>query len=511
MVEPQGPQQMKPIHLLATLLAVLPGSILPITLTAAATTSNWPQFRGPNGSGIAPDDKPAPVYFGARTNQHWQTEIPRGHSSPCVWGDRIFLTGFDTTNKVAETICVVRANGMVLWRKSAPKFELEKSMHEFNSPAAPTPAADGERVVVYFPPYGVLAYDHAGKEVWNRPLPLPPTDYGNGSSPIIHGGLVLVQRDGNSTNSHVLALDAKTGKTRWTVERPLNGESYSTPMVWTHDGVSELITVGNGRLDAYDVKNGKARWWTPGLTFLPIGTAVAGDGLLFASSAGAAGESEPPYVGKWEDVLAQFDKDKDGQLAKEEVPEDVTFKWRKNVPDDILGNNLPWRWLLFTLFHPAKADVFTREDWKQVAEFIVKNPNNLMAIKPGGNENISRTHLAWKGTRGIPDMPSPLYYRGRVYLMMDCGMLTSYDAKSGKLVMDRERIGVTSQFVSSPVAAGGNIYVASLPGKIAVIKAADKLEVVAVNDLKENITATPAVLEGKIYVRTANHLAAFGN
>ena len=200
----------------------------------------------------------------------------------------------------------------------------------------------------------------------------------------------------------------------------------------------------------------------------------------------------------------------DGKLTRAEVPEDVTFKWRKNVPDGILGNHLPWRWLLFTLFHPAQEDVFTKEDWKQVEEFVARNPNNLMAIRPGGDGNISKSHRAWKGTRGIPDMPSPLWYRGRVYLIMDGGMLTSYDSTSGRLLMDRERIGVTSQFVASPVAAGGNIYVSSLPGKIAVIKTADALEVIAVNDLKESITATPAILDGKIYVRTAERLSAFG-
>jgi outer membrane protein assembly factor BamB len=215
-------------------------------------------------------------------------------------------------------------------------------------------------------------------------------------------------------------------------------------------------------------------------------------------------------MGKWQEVLEKLDKNKDGELALDEVPEDVTFKWRKNVPDGMLGNELPYRWVLFTLFHPAQTNVFTRDDWKQVEEFVKKNPNSLVAIKPGGRGNISTTHVSWKATRGIPDMPSPLWYRGRVYLMMDGGMLTSYDAKTSKLLLDRERIGVTSQFMASPVAAGGNIYVASLPGKIAVVKAADTLEVASVNDLKEQITATPAVLDGKLYVRTANHLAAFG-
>jgi len=108
---------------------------------------------------------------------------------------------------------------------------------------------------------------------------MPPTDYGNASSPITYDDLVILQRDGNSTNSHLQALDAKSGQTRWTIERPLHRESYSTPILWRDDGVTELVTVGNGRLDAYDARSGAAHWWTPGLSFFPIGVAVTGDGI----------------------------------------------------------------------------------------------------------------------------------------------------------------------------------------------------------------------------------------
>ena len=494
--------------------APLVAAIFAVTLhrpvTAGVEPANWPQFRGPNGSGLSPDDKPAPTHFGPDTNRLWQTELPRGHSSPCIWGDRIFVTGFDATNKALQTICLDRASGKVLWRKAAPSVFLEKSMHEFNSPAASTPATDGAGVYVHFGGYGALAYDFKGEELWKRPLPMPPTDYGNASSPIAYDGLVLLQRDGNGTNSHVLALDGKSGQIRWTVERPLHRESYSTPMLWRHDGITELVTVGNGRLDAYDARDGAARWWTSGLSFFPIAVAVAGDGMLFASSAGAGSESEPPYIDSWEEILGKFDKNKDGKVDKDEVPEKATFHWRKSVPAEIEGNTLSYRWLLFTFFDADKDGVFTTEDWKGVREFTAKNPNSVMAIRPGGSGNVSKSHVAWKGTRGIPDMPSPLHYRDRLYLMMDGGMLTSYDASTGKLVMDRERVGLTSQFAASPVASGGNLYLASVPGKVAVVKAADTLEVLAINDLKERIIATPAVLEGRIYIRSEYHLSAFG-
>ncbi len=490
--------------------AGLVGSIS-LAAATASVSAGWPQFRGPNGSGIASDDRAAPTDFGANQGLLWQTELSSGHSSPCIWGDRIFLTGFTAETKKLETICLDRTNGKILWRQPTPDVAIEKPVHKFSSPAASTPATDGERVYVYFGSYGILAYDFAGKEVWTRPLPTPPTHYGTASSPIVSGDLVLLQRDGNSTNSQLLALEAKTGQTRWTAERPLSGESFSTPMIWKNGGKEEVIAVGNARLAAYDLRDGKERWWAPGISFQPIGVAVAGEGLLFASSSGVAGESEPPYIGTWEEILGKFDANKDGQLAKDEVPENATFIWRKDVPKEVRGNTIPYRWFLFDFFEGGKDGIFTATDWKEVEEFTAKNQNTLMAIRPGGSGNVASTHTPWKAGRGIPDMPSPLYYRGRVYLVMDGGRLTTYEAKTGKIVLDRERLGASEQFASSPVAAGGNIYVASVTGKVVVIKAADTLEVLAINDLAESIVATPAIVAGRLYVRTAGHLYAFGH
>jgi outer membrane protein assembly factor BamB len=205
-----------------------------------------------------------------------------------------------------------------------------------------------------------------------------------------------------------------------------------------------------------------------------------------------------------------MDRNGDGQLSKDEVPQDAAIQLRKEVPKETPGNMLSYQMLFFAFFDANKDGIFTRDEWTALEQFMVKNRNNMMAIRPGGSGNISTSHVRWRGTVGLSEMPSPLYYRGRVYFVKDGGMLTSYDAKSGKVVLDRERLGVASQFVASPVAAGGNIYAASVPGKVAVIHAADRLEVLSLNDLGEGITATPAVVEGKIYIRTAKQLWAFG-
>ena len=489
--------------------SAFPCLVLAMTLSVHAANS-WPQFRGPNGSGIAADDRTGPIAFGPERGRLWRTELPPGHSSPCITGDRIFLTGFDAATKRLEALGLDRADGRILWRHQAPAAPLDKNMHSFSNPAASTPATDGERVYVYFGSYGLLAYDLAGRLVWQRPLPTPPTDYGTASSPIVHEGIVLLQRDGNGPDSELLALDGRTGEIRWRAARPASRESFSTPMIWAQDQAKEIVVVGNARVTAYDFRDGRERWFASGISFLPINVAVAGDGLLFASSAGVGAESEPPYLGTREEIFAQFDQNKDGRLTKDEVPANASFVWRKDAPENMRGNRVTYRWILFDYFEGGKDGVFTAEEWKEVEEFTAKNQNTLMAIRPGGRGNIGATHRPWQAHRGIPDIASPLYYRGNIHLLMDGGRLTIYAAATGKLVLDRERLGVNERFAASPIAGGGHLYAASAEGKIAVLRFADKLEVVARNDLAEPIVATPALVDGRLYVRTTKSLQAFG-
>jgi outer membrane protein assembly factor BamB len=501
---------MRPHSFRITSTAGVLASIVLAASASGALAAHWPQFRGPNGSGIAPDDQPGPVRFGPEENVIWRTAIPPGHSSPCIWGDRIFLTAFDSQTGRLETLCLDRQTGGVLWRKLAPAVELDPALHRFNSPAASTPATDGERVYVYFGSFGMLAYDFAGRELWQRPLPVPPTREGTASSPIVHRDLLWLQRDGNSADSHLLAVDTKTGETRRTISRPLHGASYSTPMIWEHDGHELLITAGAGRVDAYDAGDGAEVWWMAGLTFAPIGVPVAGNGLLFASASGTGTRHEPISLPDWPELLEQFDHDGDGRLAKLEVPEDTAIQLRPEVPRDTPGNLLTYRFIFFEMFDGDRDGYFTREEWEGLQSFLQSNRDNLLAIRPGGRGNTTTSHLAWRSTTGLSEMPSPLFYRDRLYFVRNGGMFTSYDPQDGTIIIDRERIGAMGQYVASPVAAGGHIYAASHPGRVTVIRAADKLDVLAVNNLGEEIMATPAVLEGRLYVRTEKHLYAFG-
>ena len=172
----------------------------------------------------------------------WQAPVPPGHSSPAIWNDYIFITGIE--NNALVVIALRRRDGTLLWRQRAPSDHVEK-VHPFSNPAASTPTTDGQRVYTYFGSYGLLAHDFTGKEVWRKPLPAPSTQYGAATSPIVFDGKVILQLDGNDGRSELLAFDARTGDLIWKTPRPLLRESWSTPIVWTHNGRHEIIVVGN--------------------------------------------------------------------------------------------------------------------------------------------------------------------------------------------------------------------------------------------------------------------------
>ena len=180
-------------------------------------TKVWPQFRGPGGSGIARDSSGLPVHFGPDENVVWKTPIPSGVSSPCIWGDRIFLTSFDNDDRKLETLCIDRKTGEILWRRDIPVKRIEK-VHRVNSPAASTPTTDGKHLYVYAGSYGLTCYDIEGNQIWDKTLPLAKNYYGTASSPILAGNLLVVAVQGEK--SYLLAADARNGATVWKVDRP---------------------------------------------------------------------------------------------------------------------------------------------------------------------------------------------------------------------------------------------------------------------------------------------------
>jgi outer membrane protein assembly factor BamB len=467
----------------------------------------WPQFRGPNGQGVSTLTAP-PSGFGLSSNLLWSIAMPPGHSSPVIAGGRIFLTSFDGGK--LHTLAVDQRSGKLLWRKAAPAGVIEP-VHEFASPAAPSPLATEDRVVVHFGSCGLLCYDFAGRELWSVPLPTPKSTYGTSSSPIRVGSTAVIVLDSNDKTSRLLAVNLADGSTAWETARPLSGAGWATPMLWEHGGGSEIIVPGARRLISYDSRSGRDLWWMDGYSPETISVPVAGEGLLFVSSSGLAG---PPTEGfesmSWAE-MAKLDRNGDGVIQKAEVPADFRFTLRPELPPDHPGRYVPGLFAkMFDGVDGNRDGTLTEAEFTAfVKQWGARAKPSLKAIRPGGSGDVAKSHVAWQLAKGIPEIPSPLFHRGRIYLVRDGGFLTCAKAATGELLF-QERVGAEGSYCASPVAVGNLIFLASHNGVLVCIDAAEgQLHVLARNNLGERIWATPALADGTIYVRTEKHLYAF--
>ena len=459
-----------------------------IACMSNAAESFWPQFRGPNSSGVSDTAKP-PLEFGPGTNQLWKISVPSGASSPCVWRDLIFLTGFE--NGKLLTLCYQRGDGKLLWKHEAHADKLEEFHAEEGSPAASTPATDGKRVVSYFGSCGLVCYDLKGTELWQYQLPVAQTagGFGSGSSPIVADGLIIVNRD-QVTNCSLLAVDLKTGKKVWEAARPDVTQSFGTPIFWKNGGASEVVMSGSLKMKGYDLKTGEERWTLAGMPSFTCTTPVLGDGMLFF--AGWAPGKEPGTFPSFADLAKMADKNNDGKIDAEEAKAAGFGGFFKSM--DVNGDG-----------------VITAEDIDMMKAQMSKGENVMVAVKAGCKGSLSAEQVAWKTTVGLPYVPSPLYYRGRVYLVKDGGMASCFDAKTGKSYYEKERLDAAGSYYASPIAADGRIYFVSLTGKVTVVAAGgDQPKVLKQVDFGERICATPAPVEKTLYLRTASSMFAFG-
>ena len=471
------------LFLLAALLSTTAGSVF----SADSTAPNWPQFRGPNAAGVSADAKP-PVKISPTQNVLWSIKVPWSPSSPCIWGDWIFLTTFDDGQ--LDTRCHDRADGKLLWSQKIKPEHIEVFHGTDGSPAASTPATDGTHVVSYFGSFGLVCHDTAGKELWRRPLPVAISggSFGTGTSPIIAGDRVLLNRD-QDLGSSLMAVDVSTGKTVWETPRPEAMGSFGTPIIWKNKDVDEVVLAGSLRIKGYDLKTGTERWVVDGITGFVCTTPVLGDGLLFFA-AWSPGKSDFPWP-TWDAFLGQNDKNHDGVVGLDEL-DPAQRDFMRGLDRNRDGK-------------------IAKDDWDQLQAATAKAENVMLAIKPGGSGNITSTHVDWKFARGLPYVPSPVFVDGRVYLVKDGGMISSLDARTGKAIYTQERLGAIGSYYASPVAADGHIYLASLPGKLTVVTVGgDKPEILHQADFGERIFATPALVGNKLYLRTATRLWAFG-
>lgn len=472
---------------------------------------NWNQFRGPNGQGVAPADR-IPVHFGPEMNVLWKTVMPAGHSSPVIWNDRIFLTAVEPANKrELITLAIDRQDGKILWRQVVPA-ETQGRFHPLNNPASSTPVADDKHVYVYFGTYGLLCYDHAGNDLWRRKIDTPRSKYGMATSPILVEGKVILVLDGDGGSSRVLAVHRDTGRTVWEQPRSLFEAGWSTPMIWRHDDAAELVVLGSKRLTAYDPSTGEEIWWAGGFPPETVTVPVAGDGLVFASAAalGGRGDDEWDAAGTWKFTVEEFDRNHDNQIQRDEMTKGFAFIQRPELPRDHPGYGLPVRDMdiLLRIFDHDKNRIIGEAEWMQtMSGFAAHSQPNLLAIRPGATKDARPSHVAWEIRRGIPETPSLLYCQGKLYLLRDGGVLTCLEAATGRELF-RRRLGAPGQYIASPIAAGDKIVAASVRGIVTVIQVDDELKILAQNNFREKIFATPAIAENQIVLRTAGHLYA---
>jgi outer membrane protein assembly factor BamB len=449
---------------------------------------SWPQFRGPNSSGISKEGNP-PIHFGAKSNVVWKTELPSGHSSPCVVSDRIFLTGVEDGKLV--TLGLDARTGKILWKQPAPAEKIE-STHKVGSPASATPTSDGERVYSYFGSFGMIAYDVAGHEQWRTPLEIGLVINGSGTSPALLEKHLVVNCDQQDGKSFIIALEPKSGKTLWKTPRPEFPSSYTTPVLWDHDGRKDVVLVGSVRTVGYGLEDGKERWsvrGTEGISVAP--TPVIGNGQLIVMSR-AFGGSRIPTFGEF---VAQNDKDGDGKISRAEAPSYLREHGGFIATD-------------------RDRDGFISDaEWSGMRDLIMRGEHGIFAMRTPGKEgtgDLTASHVMWKEKKGVADVSSPLLYRDRIYVVQSGGRVSCYEANSGKVLFEQERLGADAGYYASPVAAAGRIYAASTSGAVVVFEPGDSLKVLATNELGDAIMATPAIAGDRLYVRTAAYLWAFG-
>ena len=461
--------------------------LLTATFMVAANPADWSQFRGPNGSGVS-DAGGLSAEFGPGKNLIWRTQLPQGHSSPVISGDRIFLTALDGGKLV--TFCLDRTGGEILWRRQAPRDRIA-SLNRFNNSASPSPVSDGENVYVFFADFGLLSYGPDGDERWRLPLGSFDNIMGMAASPILAGGKLILVCD-QDAGSYMIAVDPGNGKTLWKTGRPEYTRGYATPLVHRPDsGPLELIVPGAYQVAGYSLDDGEKLWWASGIAFEVKSLAVSDGSMLYVHGWSSTGDGPNEKLPPFSEALARHDADKDGRFSRTEAFSPMMSK-------------------RFSSYFDFDRDGFVDEgDWENTQMRLAAR-NALLAVKLGGRGDLTESNIVWRHRRTLPNVPSPLLYRNVLYLVKDGGILTSLNPKTGEVYKQARLPAALGRYWASPVAADGKVYLASEEGRVSVLKAAAEWEILATNDLADEIFASAAIEDGRIYFRTRGALYCFG-
>ena len=466
-----------------------------LALSAACLTADggwWPQFRGPQGQGIA-HTREIPLEFGPSRNVAWKAETPEGHSSPVLTEDRIFLTAFEDDR--LYVLAINREDGRELWRREVPRPRRE-IYNDLHGPASPTPVTDGSNVFAFFGDFGLISFDGHGHERWRLPMGPFQNINGHGSSPILADGLLILVVDQN-IDSYLLAVDPADGRVVWKTDRSETTRGYGTAGVYRpSDGPSQLVVPGAYRVISYDLRTGEKLWWVDGMAWQLKCVPVFDGDTIYINAWEAGGDpGQQKQTLSWNEVLERHDNDGDGKLSREETP------------DEGLRRDRPW------IEHDLDADGYLgRRDWEFYA--ARRAPvNNLVAIRPEGRTgDLTTSGVLWRYAKSLPNTPSPLLLNDTLFLVKDGGIFQSVDPRKGEPVkIGRLGPDAMERYWASPVAADGKIYVVDEDCTVTVVKPAAEWEPLATNSVDGICIATPAIADGRLYLRTDRALYAFGS
>ena len=455
---------------------------------ARVDAADWPQFRGLYGSAFDPSGDKLPAEIGPDQNQLWKTPLPPGHSSPIVVGQRIFMTGI--RDRKLLTIGLDRQTGKQQWESEA-SYERLESIHRIGSYSQSTPCADTDFVFSFFGSSGLYCHDHSGKLIWKKLMGPFVNDFGAASSPILVGERLILCQD-HDLDSFLLCVDRRTGEPIWKTDRSEFLRNSCTPVLWNNEGRLQIVVAATLRVVGYDLETGKEAWTVRGISRTVVSSPTVGlDGNLYLAGWAAGGdEAERIRVEPFDDVVLLKDKDQNGTIEEAELSEGPVYQ-RYSQADRNKDGHL------------------TRTEYELFRSLFDQGKNLLLSIKPGAVGDATETHVRWTYPKQVPFCASPLLFNGLLFTIKDGGILQCLNANTGKVAKPL-RLEANGSYYASPVAGDGKVYLVDETGRLTVVSATDDLKLLHATEMKEDVYATPAIVDGRIYLRTANGLYCFG-